>query len=341
MTSYMPQHPSPLHLSTLTSPPLSPLAPSPPVSALSTRIRISSLYLTSPLPQLPQTPPPEVPALWTWSCHHCHRHYPLAATRRCLNDGHYFCSGATLDKRLGRVKKHAACGSVFDYVGWRDYGEWRRDVRSRKRKRGPKTLSENVLGCEGECDFPSECRWRPRLEKENQTSVSPIPEEVSPTSPSFPKTTKSPLSPTENGANVNKVVQSAEQHKSSTEKQMTRIQEGIATAFGFPVIDFTSFKAGMDKIHGVFTRDLISPSETNYEFDTEMSDIDVDDDTYEVGPRSGPLNFDYNPDFDAEGEVVVDVLPDAPSPRRNAWDWSIGGLGSELASMDGSMDLDR
>ncbi|MCJ1294576.1 hypothetical protein MMC34_006134 [Xylographa carneopallida] len=40
-------------------------------------------------------------------------------------------------------------------------------------------------------------------------------------------------------------------------------------------------------------------------------------------------------------EIVVEVLHDTPvSPRRNAWDWSVGGLGPNMRSMDGFMDID-
>ncbi|KAF2456941.1 hypothetical protein BDY21DRAFT_269818, partial [Lineolata rhizophorae] len=36
-------------------------------------------------------PPPQAPLPWLWQCHLCQRMYPLGTTRRCLEDGHYFC----------------------------------------------------------------------------------------------------------------------------------------------------------------------------------------------------------------------------------------------------------
>ncbi|KAK7552488.1 hypothetical protein IWX49DRAFT_630308 [Phyllosticta citricarpa] len=80
----------------------------------------------------PSTPPPSAPLNWLWQCHVCYRAYPLGATRRCLDDGHYFCSGTTaVSKRKGkassrRTKRHRACASEFDYSSWKAWGEWRR-----------------------------------------------------------------------------------------------------------------------------------------------------------------------------------------------------------------------
>lgn len=38
------------------------------------------------------TPHPQSPLAWTWRCHLCQTTYRLGTTRRCLLDGHYFCS---------------------------------------------------------------------------------------------------------------------------------------------------------------------------------------------------------------------------------------------------------
>jgi hypothetical protein len=39
-----------------------------------------------------QAPQPPSPLAWTWRCHLCYTTYRLGTTRRCLLDGHYFCS---------------------------------------------------------------------------------------------------------------------------------------------------------------------------------------------------------------------------------------------------------
>ncbi|GIZ48318.1 hypothetical protein CKM354_001138500 [Cercospora kikuchii] len=78
-------------------------------------------------------PPPSDPLHWLWQCHKCSRVYQLGVTRRCLDDGHFFCAGTTVVKKgrgkNGRVvRKHAACASEFDYQGWKQWGVWRRSV---------------------------------------------------------------------------------------------------------------------------------------------------------------------------------------------------------------------
>ncbi|KAI9799125.1 MAG: hypothetical protein M1825_004892 [Sarcosagium campestre] len=102
--------------------------------------------------------PSGLPLTWLWTCHICHATYSLGATRRCLQDGHYFCSGTTVDKRSGTAKRHASCSSEFDYAGWSAWQHWRRDVLP--------GAEERVVGhrnCWQQCDYPSECRWGDRV----------------------------------------------------------------------------------------------------------------------------------------------------------------------------------
>lgn len=62
----------------------------------------------------------------------CNRVYKLGVTRRCLDDGHFFCAGTTVVKRSRKTGKqlvrHKACASEFDYQGWKAWGTWRREV---------------------------------------------------------------------------------------------------------------------------------------------------------------------------------------------------------------------
>lgn len=97
-------------------------------------------------------PPPSQPMAWIWICHLCHSRYALGVTRRCLLDGHYYCSGETDFPSLRKKKKNKSCTSEFDYGAWKDWGEWRRKAL--------KILKEERLprGCE-QCDFPSQCRY--------------------------------------------------------------------------------------------------------------------------------------------------------------------------------------
>ena len=84
-------------------------------------------------PRIEMPPPPPDPMNWLWQCHLCNRVYQLGVTRRCLDDGHYFCAGTTTvkrSKRTGNKKtiRHKACASEFDYQAWKAWGTWRRDV---------------------------------------------------------------------------------------------------------------------------------------------------------------------------------------------------------------------
>ena len=119
--------------------------------------------------------PPRKPPLWLWTCHKCKHSYPLGATRRCLHDGHLFCSGMEISKRTGRMKRVSPCGSVFDYVGWRAWVEWRDQARLRQLVHPPKTrntvekeqeeeyINKGKRNCHQNCNFPSECHWSPKV----------------------------------------------------------------------------------------------------------------------------------------------------------------------------------
>ena len=103
--------------------------------------------------------PFEAPLPWLWSCHHCHARYPLGATRRCLHDGHYFCGGTTVSALTGKpIKRHKACGSDFDYVGWEDVSRWQRKVYDSKLDIAERLKRQ--ISCEHSCAYPSACHHR-------------------------------------------------------------------------------------------------------------------------------------------------------------------------------------
>ena len=106
--------------------------------------------LTKRQPRAPARPPPR-PQAWIWQCHMCNNRWRLGATRRCLVDGHYYCSGQSQINVKPR-KKGQSCSSEFDYVGWRLWGDW-------KQKAG-RAMEDPKLrrGCET-CVYPSECRY--------------------------------------------------------------------------------------------------------------------------------------------------------------------------------------
>ncbi|KAB8346055.1 hypothetical protein FH972_023107 [Carpinus fangiana] len=125
------------------------------------------------------TPLPAAAYPWIWQCHLCQTFYPLGATRRCLHDGHRFCTGELNDtnvrgeRRRGasyRRRRRKPCSSEFDYEGWEVWGDWRRgEIAAReqlqstapyKKRRRSRTAGSAVIvaDCTTLCDYPSECR---------------------------------------------------------------------------------------------------------------------------------------------------------------------------------------
>ncbi|KAG9201492.1 hypothetical protein G6514_005690 [Epicoccum nigrum] len=195
-TSHSPPVPSPL------SHPVSPFSPLSPLLPLLPTLR--SLFsqphapapISSPPPTSNSTPTPDSPLPWLWTCHSCHHSYPLGATRRCLDDGHTFCAGVSSVRRRGKngVRKEKrwsrACGSEFDYTGWKAWSRWRK-ARDKSGEGGTTRLSRemevdiprhgqpdggeqrasgqkfpvaNQTGakkkdCWEACTYPSHCRW--------------------------------------------------------------------------------------------------------------------------------------------------------------------------------------
>ncbi|ORY16029.1 hypothetical protein BCR34DRAFT_477009, partial [Clohesyomyces aquaticus] len=96
--------PKPHHLSIHTTPfkpsllaippspfsPRLPLTPSPKSLSYLTTSKSTSSSTSYPPPE-PSNPRPTFPLQWLWQCHQCCRQYSLGVTRRCLDDGHFFC----------------------------------------------------------------------------------------------------------------------------------------------------------------------------------------------------------------------------------------------------------
>lgn len=115
------------------------------------------------------SPPPSNPLAWVWQCHLCRSRWPLGVTRRCLVDGHLYCSGDTSQPNLKKKKKGQSCSSEFDYMGWEEWGAWKRAaLRTVSNPRIP-------TGCE-RCESPSQCRYGPEEKSlmDNQPSSEPM-----------------------------------------------------------------------------------------------------------------------------------------------------------------------
>ncbi|KAF8861448.1 hypothetical protein BDZ45DRAFT_799912 [Acephala macrosclerotiorum] len=172
----------------------SPLSPAPPLSPPPTSPRSSTNTQLTPPPRLhlrniiPSPPLPKehlktaplVPYPWIWRCHLCCSIYRLGVTRRCLEDGHLFCSlpspppsptasaeeffsslsadegksgieiiaelqsqKAKKRRSSRRGRKGRGCRSEFDYAGWSKYNIWRRELRVLKHDERMKLLTRD------------------------------------------------------------------------------------------------------------------------------------------------------------------------------------------------------
>ncbi|KAH6717522.1 hypothetical protein BKA61DRAFT_571612 [Leptodontidium sp. MPI-SDFR-AT-0119] len=140
------------------------------------RLHLRSIIPSPPLPAEYLATAPALPYPWIWRCHLCHSVYRLGVTRRCLEDGHFFCSlpspprspitpapstvaliaedtiiaaAKRARQKRKRDKKRAAmrgCRAEFDYGGWSTYNIWRRGVRNSKVGREKKGMGKGKVG---------------------------------------------------------------------------------------------------------------------------------------------------------------------------------------------------
>ena len=213
-------------------------------------------------------------------------------------------------------------------------------------------------GCEGDCNFPSECRWRPRLTANmRQESAAEL---VSPTSPNSPgeymtlPSRPSPPSPRDQGSYLDKILDSVERRMSQPSTGIDLPPDNPNAKYEYPVLDFATFKAGMDKVHGIACDILpLSPKSAGsppVHFDaqsnlspkhapgTDMMDVDIDKTMSAVLDAQGKTLISQPRGTSLDPVVEMEEPP--VSPRRGAWDWSIGGIGTVGVWSEGAMDLD-
>ncbi|KAI4131138.1 MAG: hypothetical protein LQ347_003091 [Umbilicaria vellea] len=330
-TRYLPLKPSNLRVPSGPISPASPLTPpaprepSPPYSAFSSSSSTSS------------DAAPELPMPWVWTCHLCRSRYPLAATRRCLDDGHHFCAGTSTDRRNGRIKKHSACGSEFDYTGWKAYGDWRR----RYTQEDKPDFVHGSKDCSKHCDYPSECRWTAkRAAKSSRLGEHVLSED---------KRSKTTLA---------KIVRSAEQRTGQSTNRLSSVEEegeqsSTATPKGsdliLPRLDFTGSTSNFTTFDSILgntkddAMDVDLPRQSEPQITVQEVEVDPDDDTMDIDPpyeKSEPPIITKEFEFGFEQDSQTHGQTSPTSPRRNAWDWSIGAIGAALTFADITEDSD-
>lgn len=288
---------------------------------------------------------------WVWTCHLCRSKYPLAATRRCLDDGHHFCAGTSIDRRNGRIKKHNACSSEFDYAGWKAYGDWRRSYNQEEKPdfvHGSKDCSEH-------CDYPSECRWTAKRAAKSSRLGNHILSEDKRSKTTLAKVVKSAEQRTGQSTNrLSSVAEEGEQSSSAAPKGSDLI---------LPRLDFTGLASNFvtfDSILGnsnndsktavrvldpdVDTMDVDLPEPSEPQITVKEVEVDPDNDTMDLDPpyqTSEPQITIQEFEFGFEQEWQAHGQTSPTSPRRNAWDWSIGAIGAALALADMAEESDN
>ena len=310
------------------------------------------------------TQAPIEPMTWVWSCHKCHTRYPLGTTRKCLHDGHLFCGGTTVDKYTGKVKRHRACGSEFDYIGWEEFGAWKRGTAGIK----PISAASNAKSdkhCENQCDFPSACHWKSRHSPRKDANfdfldpdcLSSEPDDTTIPTPAPEKAKKTSSSSKKGGSYIDKIVRAAEKRTNQLTTLLSTIEEennfssmpGYISSsppktvkgaklpemssmnglsLNFPVMDFSSFP----KLRrSASTSTISSHSTSNSETSPPLSPMSTSSTSPTPTLPSNDHQYD-NATRDPNASLSDDEELSPISPRRNAWDWTAGDIGIALGS---------
>lgn len=279
---------------------------------------------------------------WIWSCHKCHTRYLLGATRRCLQDGHYFCGGSTVNKISGKVKKHRACVSEFDYSGWEDFSAWKRATTGQITRRGSKH-------CEDECNFPSSCHWKEehaaqetRIAYYNNTRLDKEPDV------SLVERRLTDQKDTEDY--IGKVRKAVERRRKQPGGAiLTTIEEEDQTASSFldatprlnglglhcPVMDLGNSQTETVAPKGL---QMLARVDRVWEEDVDMTDWITDEATESppISPCGQPEGIEVPFDFRLEQDEVDDDSP--VSPIWGSWNWTASDIGVALSPADLSAD---
>ena len=307
--------------------------------------------------------PPSMPMPWIWSCHRCHTRYFLGTTRRCLQDGHYFCGGTTVDQISGKVKKHKACVSEFDYTGWEDFGRWKKTITRQIAKFGAKH-------CEDECNFPSSCHWKEEyiVRETVAANFDPFCLETGPEASLIKSKVAAPPSV---GKYTDKVGRTTgERTMQVAEESLSRSAEESQNVS--PSLESTPYLNGLG-LHSL-TMDLSSyqngtitsreavgnPQKNNWtpkqprmsaQVDSvggdvvEMRDWMIEDASESrpispcIQPETSEVPFDFSYEHDKGFATCLDDEEDwVVSRRGGALDWTIGGIGVALSPPDVAME---
>ncbi|MCJ1255645.1 hypothetical protein MMC24_003462 [Lignoscripta atroalba] len=157
-------------------------------------------------------------------------------------------------------------------------------------------------------------------------------------------------------ARLQRLVDSAEQRTAQLADLLSPIEEHEEGGYkdpdvDFPVLDFSAFKASLDAVHGCPAIDeksstlQMSVLEIDGAIDAEMADVDMTEPPLvrilDPASTTASENLDEEFGFDSCSSETDAAEASPTSPRRNAWDWTIDGIGVALSIPDGLFKGER
>ncbi len=242
------------------------------------------------------------------------------------------------------MRKHNACASEFDYVGWKAWAEWRQDVHAYTPR------NDGKKNCNNACAYPSECRWG-KKHCVNSTTTKATYEAYSPSStPSAPTKTDKPRS----SLFLDKLIKSAENKSAGLKALLSPVEEEEARPstsplrrhYELPDLQFATLtsepeygedspedllmgdsdegESGSDAT-GALPNEASALKQPTFSLDTTLTEVDNIQVDRIIAYASAGISFDFTSDNAIDSISFVEQSPTSPtSPgRRNAWDWSI------------------
>ncbi len=264
------------------------------------------------------------------------------------------------------MKRHRACASEFDYIGWEGFGSWKRHASQHK------PANKSHRNCEKQCDFPSACHWNATHNPKKNADFGFLdPKFLGTESSSLPALEKSTLKKT-GSVFIGRLVKAAEKRTTQLTTLLSTIEEEKNVAsmpeyieappklpelpavddlkLTLPVMSFSSFKEPLDDHHSLpkdYESDSIPSENSPPELSSSVSSSDDEDADMtdwisedspsppSRSPTSAPhpefFSFNFNVDPNHGPQASAEATSPV-SPRRNAWDFTAGDIGIALGS---------
>lgn len=278
-----------------------------------------------------------------------------------------------MDKRTGKTKKHKACASEFDYLGWEDHGNWKRKSVGRRASMDKLMDKPTFKHCENQCDFPSACHWKARHTPRKEANFDFLNEspQVSPA----PEKQLTISHPKKKGIYLNRLVKAAEKRTTQLTTLLSTIEDesNFASTPGFvpastdappklpelnltfPVMDFSAIKQGLEDNHkkskGALPKfvapesspphmsaliEAVSPIRSPPDVDmTDWLSEDTTSSSSETSIDEIPFDFSIGRPTSPSPFTSPSTEGESPVSQGKAWDWPAADIGIAISSPEG------